>query len=102
MAYRVRLTPEAEDNIEGLYRWLIRRAPLRATQWFNGLVDAIESLASHPQRCPLAPENKFFEQEIRHLLYGKGRGVYRILFTIDIDAVVVLHVRHGARRHLEF
>jgi plasmid stabilization system protein ParE len=100
MAYRVRLTPEAEADIEELYRWLIAPTPLRGPAWFNGMMDAIESLASHPQRCPLAPETAFFPKEIRQLLYGRGRGVHRILFTIKGATVVVLHVRHGARTHL--
>ena len=100
MAYRVRLTPEAEADIEELYRWLIARTPLRGAEWFNGMMDAIESLASHPQRCPLAHEAPFFQEEIRQLLYGRGRGVHRILFTIKDATVVVLHVRHGARKHL--
>ena len=94
------LTPEAEADIEELYRWLIARSPLRGAEWFNGMMEAIESLASHPQRCPLAPETPFFREEIRQLLYGRGRGVHRILFTIKDDSVVVLHVRHGARKHL--
>jgi len=100
MAYRVRLTPESETGIEELYRWLIARSPLRGAEWFNRMMDAIESLASHPQRRPLAPETPFFPEEIRQLLYGRGRGVQRILFTIKDDSVVVLHVRHGARKHL--
>jgi plasmid stabilization system protein ParE len=100
MAYRVRLTPEAEADIEALYRGLIARTPLRGAEWFNGMIDAIESLASRPQRCPLAPEAPFFPEEIRQLLSGRSRGVHRILFTIKDDSVVVLHVRHGARKHL--
>jgi hypothetical protein len=40
-------------------------------------------------------------QQLRKLtLYGRGRGVHRILFTIKDATVVVLHVRHGARKHL--
>jgi plasmid stabilization system protein ParE len=101
MGYRVRLMPEAENDIEKLYRWLIARSPVRGAAWFNGMIDAIDSLESHPERCQLAPENQYFEQEIRQLLYGGGRGVYRILFTIKDDTVIVLHVRHGARRILK-
>jgi|SRR5690242_9215033 len=100
MAYRVRLTPEAEADIEELYRWLTARSPLRGPDWFNGMMYAIESLASRLERCPLAPETAFFPEEIRQLLYGRGRGVHRILFTIKDATVVVLHVRHGARKHL--
>jgi hypothetical protein len=48
----------------------------------------------------LASENGHFAEEIRQLLYGRGRNRYRILFTIGEEAVHVLHIRHGARRYL--
>ncbi|MCF2149353.1 hypothetical protein IQ276_023565 [Desmonostoc muscorum LEGE 12446] len=51
-----------------------------------------------PSRCSLAFENYFFEQEIRQLLYGKGRNAYRILFTIVNDSVEILFVRHAAQK----
>ncbi|MEM8642883.1 MAG: hypothetical protein AAGG51_29310 [Cyanobacteria bacterium P01_G01_bin.54] len=35
-----------------------------------------------PKRCPFAPENTKFSQEIRQFIYGKGRNAYRILFTV--------------------
>jgi hypothetical protein len=36
---------------------------------------------------------------VRHLLYGRSRNVYRIIYAIDERglAVTVLHIRHGAR-----
>jgi plasmid stabilization system protein ParE len=77
-----------------------RALPSPRGRMVQRMMDAIESLASHPQRCPLAPETPFFTEEIRQLLYGRGRCVHRILFTIKDDSVVVLHVRHGARKHL--
>ncbi len=57
-----------------------------------------------PKRCPLARENKYFSQEIRQLLYGRGRNLYRILFTIvdgqDISTVRILHIRHSSQQTL--
>jgi hypothetical protein len=35
------------------------------------------------------------------LLFGKRRGVYRILFTMAGNTVNVLHIRHGARAPLK-
>jgi hypothetical protein len=49
----------------------------------------------------MTPENEYAEEEIRQLLYGRRRGVYRILFTIEGDMVSVLTVRHGARGLLQ-
>jgi hypothetical protein len=57
-----------------------------------------------PKRCPLARENKYFSQEIRQILYGRGRNSYRILFTIvegkDVSTVRILHIRHAAQQTL--
>jgi plasmid stabilization system protein ParE len=60
--------------------------------------DAIASLATFPKRCPLAPETVRFPFEVRQLLYGRKPHVYRILFTIEGDTVIVLHIRHGRRK----
>ena len=60
-------------------------------------MDAINSLKTFPRRGPIAPENEFFTQEIRQLLYGAGKRVYRILYTIQNDAISILHIRHSAQ-----
>jgi hypothetical protein len=41
-----------------------------------------------------------FPFEVRQLLYGRKAHRFRVLFTIDGDIVVVLHIRHGRRQHL--
>ena len=51
-----------------------------------------------PSRCSLAFENSFFVEEIRQLVYGKGRNAYRILFTIVDDSVQIIFVRHAAQK----
>jgi len=100
MTFRVIIQPPAQADIEETYRWIAKSSPQSAATWYNGLIDAIETLTTLPHRCPLAPENDAFEEEIRQLLYGKRGGVYRILFTLVGETVRVLHVRYGARRYL--
>jgi plasmid stabilization system protein ParE len=100
MTYRVILQPQAEADIETAYLWKCDNAPQAAARWFAGIVEAINSLDQFPARCPLAPENEHFTQEIRQLLQGPRHDVYRILFTIQADTVHVLHVRHSAQQHL--
>jgi hypothetical protein len=51
----------------------------------------------HPGRCRLAAEANELGFELRDLLFGKRRGVYRILFVVDERTVNVLHIRHAAR-----
>src|SRR5690348_2211700 len=101
MTYQVAVQPSAEAEMEAAYEWAAERAPITAARWYNGLVDAIRSLADNPERCPLAPENDYFPEEIRNLIYGKRRNAYRIIFTIRGDTVHVLQVRRGARRVLK-
>ncbi|WP_341529759.1 type II toxin-antitoxin system RelE/ParE family toxin [Nostoc sp. UHCC 0302] len=78
--------------------------PERVRQWYEGLLRTIESLSKMPKRCPLARENEYFSQEIRQILYGRGRNSYRILFTIlettDFSIVRILHIRHAAQQTL--
>jgi len=101
MKYKLIIQPPALEDLEEAYDWIRQRAPEGAARWFNGFVDALETLRSFPERCGVAPEDQYFEQEIRQLLYGRRGGVYRALFTIEGDKVHVLHVRHGARKPLE-
>src|SRR5436309_13182653 len=94
MKYRIILQPEAAEQAEQAYLYIARQAPRNAVRWYERLLDAIDSLADFPQRCSLAPEDQYFDEEIRHFVFGN----YRILFTIHHDAVRILHVRHAARR----
>ena len=61
----------------------------------------MESLRTDPLRHGFAPEHEDVQVGLRQLLYGKGRNVYRILYTVDEDTVVVLHIRHAARQLLD-
>jgi plasmid stabilization system protein ParE len=98
--YDIVVQQEALDGIDSAYRYIASENAEAALDWIDGLMSAIESLASHPARCPFAPENEFFRREIRQLIYGDRWNAYRVLFTIERDTVQVLHVRHGARRWL--
>jgi len=66
-------------------------------------MDCLYALDRLPYRCPLAREAKKAKREIRCLLFGKRRYVYRILYEVDEAkrAVWILHIRHGARRDMK-
>jgi plasmid stabilization system protein ParE len=89
-------TPAQQDN-EAAYLWIAERDSEAADCWFNGIYDTIGSLALFPERCPLAPESRFFDREIREAFQGRRQYKYRILFTLSEGEVHILHVRHGAR-----
>ncbi|MGO9257290.1 MAG: type II toxin-antitoxin system RelE/ParE family toxin [Bryobacteraceae bacterium] len=99
MAFRVEITPRAEQDADSILGWLLsQHAGEAGLQWFLRLQAAIASLADFPKRCALAPENASVPFEMRQLLYGRKPHVYRILFTIQGDVVYVLRIRHGRRQ----
>ena len=87
----------ARLDIADAYAWIAERDPVAAALWFNSLHETIFSLDIFPERCPLAPEARFFKMEIRQIFHGRRHNKYRILFAVGENSVHVLHVRHGAR-----
>jgi plasmid stabilization system protein ParE len=100
MTFQVEITPIAEAQIEQAYRWYRERNPKFADCWFRGLMNTIATLQEKPQRCTLAAEHEIFPEEVRQLLYGKTKNVYRVLFTIRDTTVYALYVRHSAQAPL--
>jgi toxin ParE1/3/4 len=95
MAYRVDLTERAGRNLRRIYLIINGEDAAQARAWFNGLEKAILSLDEHPARGAPTPE----DGNLRHLLYGRRRHRYRIIYDTDEDNRVftVLHIQHGAR-----
>ncbi|MBS1823028.1 MAG: type II toxin-antitoxin system RelE/ParE family toxin [Acidobacteria bacterium] len=87
--------PRAERDLEIIFQFVQADTSTTANKWFNGLIDAIESLSVLPQRNPGTTE----DPALRQLLYGNKPHIYRIIYSIDLSRKIVdiLHVRHGAR-----
>ena len=102
MVYRVVLADSARADAYALYDRVVSAAPHRGPLWFEELIDSLYSLDRLPLRCPLARESEAARREIRCLLFGKRRNIYRILYEVDESSktVWVLHIRHGARKDL--
>jgi plasmid stabilization system protein ParE len=96
----LRLPKVAEAQIEQAYQWYREHNTEFADRWFRGLMNAIATLQEKPQRCALAVEHEIFPEEVRQLLYGKSKNIYRVLFTIRDTTVYVLYVRHSAQAPL--
>src|SRR5262249_2846561 len=101
MPHSVQITARALREIDETLEWLAERSSQAAARWHGQLVEAVRSLEDKPERRGLAPESEWFPGEIRQLLYGKRRGVYRILFEIRDNTVYILRVRHSAQALLE-
>jgi hypothetical protein len=72
MAFRVEIAAAAPIEADEILKWLIgQHAGETGLRWFLPLDDPIDLLETFPQRCPVAPKNNVFPQEIRLSLYGR-------------------------------
>ena len=99
MVYRVSLSVPAESDAYAGFERIRAAAPMHAEKWLIRLFSAIESLEQIPTRCPVIPEATELGFSARHLIFGKGRGVHRIIFHIreEEQHVRVLRIWHGFR-----
>ena len=98
MVYRVRLTPRAAGDADVIYRRLIVEAPFSGARWYNKLIGTLQSLDTFPERGQTVKNLSRSEHLVRRVLFGRKPSVYRIYYRIEGETVLVLHIRHGARR----
>ena len=100
MPYRVEIAPEAAKEIEEIYLYIAQDSPGNAARWYFAIHDKIQTLKESPNRCPAAFESRFYSYEIRNLIFGS----YRVLFRVKEpeQRVQILHVKHGARERTPF
>ena len=102
MTFRVKLSKKAERDGEAILDWLWEQnAGNAGLRWLEGMEKQIASLDTFPHRCCLAPETSRFPFEIRQLLYGRKPHVYRILFSVESNTVLVLHIRRPGQNTAE-
>lgn len=104
MRFHVRLSKSARQDADDAYTWMKEHhSEAQAIRWFNGLVDAVNSLEEMPLRCPAAPEGAELGMELRHLLYGKRSAAYRLVYAVvsgsgnEEGTVHIYRIWHGAR-----
>ncbi len=96
MTLPIRLTREAKENISAISRYISQDSAVSAYQWRERIRKKLRALKDFPTRHELVFSASEGGRDVRHTFFG----AYRILYPIDVDAVVVLTVRHGARRPL--
>lgn len=103
MSYSVVTTERAAREIEDAAAWWAREHSVeQAERWYQGIRAAIAGLAKSPERCPAAAERQAFPYDIRELHFGlSAKPTHRVVFTTICETVLVLTVRHTARRPLQ-
>ena len=87
---RVRLTPEAETDLEGIGDRIADRNPARALSYVRELRARCARIGEFPHAGPPRPQ---WGEGIRIAVHGK----YLIVYRVGEDTVQVLRVVHGAR-----
>lgn len=95
MSHRVIVAQRAKNDLRHYYQVAAEYAPVTAARWLHRFEAALDSLSENPERCTLAPEDDLLDETIYQFFYGKRKGRYRALFTIDGEHVIILHVRRG-------
>jgi len=102
MANRVVVTARARADALEAFAWLAERSPEAAERWYLSLQEAIAELSTMPERNPVAEEeSKLLSVTMRQMLYGRRRGTYRLLFTIEAEVVTLHYVQHAMRGSIE-
>jgi plasmid stabilization system protein ParE len=96
MARLIITGPAARDIEAAYFWWKENRSAEQADRWYDGINNAIQSLRTIANRCPLAPD--LLALGLRQLLFGVGRrATHRIVFAINADSVIILRVRHSSQ-----
>ncbi|HEY2909287.1 MAG TPA: type II toxin-antitoxin system RelE/ParE family toxin [Gemmataceae bacterium] len=98
MSRSIDIRPKARIDIWTRYRRLEQLdSKASAERWYTELIRKIRTLAEDSRLWPEADEAIDIGIDLRCMPYGRGRHKYRVLFTIDGDAVNVLRIRHTAQ-----
>jgi plasmid stabilization system protein ParE len=95
--YRADISDTADLEADAIFLWLNRnRGPEQADRWYRGLIAAFESLTLFLHRYESVPA----QSQVRRMLYGLYRVLYRIIepaASDDVPTVRILRSIHGAR-----
>lgn len=90
--YKIEIVDSAVAEIENYVYYIARDSVQNALNWQQEVEAKIYSLDTLPTRCAIAEESRYFDFEVRQLVIGN----YRALFRIENDVVQILHFRHGS------
>jgi hypothetical protein len=80
--HTITIYPRGRVDIHTAVAGRSQRSASAGARLHAGLLAAIRTLANNPERCPLAEEAPDLGCDLRELLYGRRRDVFRILFLV--------------------
>lgn len=88
---KVVISASAVVELEQIGDYIAARNPLRAISFVDEMREKCRALGKAPRRYALLP--RYEPTGIRRCVHGN----YLIFFRIEADAIVVVHILHGAR-----
>lgn len=93
MGFPVILTPQSQDDLAGIVRYIAKDNPDEAKAFGNLLIDKALSLGSLPERGRVVPE--LSEPSVREIIHGPYRIIYEVFHGPTV--IYVLRFWHGAQ-----
>jgi plasmid stabilization system protein ParE len=98
MLREVELDRRVESDLAAIEASISTRvSPTSAARWLKKLRVAMMELDRSADRFPEAEEAAFFGRKLKMSLVGNKSHVYRVIFEILDDRVIVYRVRHAAQ-----
>ena len=86
---RIVWSPLAVQRLREATEYIAHDKPGAAERWVNGAFEAVGRLAELPHSGRVVPE--LGRPDIREVIYG----IYRIIYRVSPEAILVLTVQHG-------
>jgi plasmid stabilization system protein ParE len=93
--FRVNMTAEALEDLEGIRDFIARHSPDTATLYVEKMLAEIAGLDFIPNRYKKVGESRKWRSPVHAMVFNPYIVYYRI--EVDALAVYILTIRHGAR-----
>lgn len=94
MKLQVRVSIQAQSDVEAILAWLVERSPQGAARWFEKYLEMLQLLPERAINCPQAPEATVVGRDLRQTLFKTRRGnTYRSVFLLEAEFIQLLAVR---------
>ena len=98
MGFPVILTPQSQDDLAHIVRYIAKDSPDHARAFGNLLIDKSLSVGVLPERGRVVPEVN--EPSVREIIHGPYRIIYEVFH--DPTVIYVLRFWHAARGTAQF
>ena len=91
MAQKLRWHPEAVNDLEAICRYIAKDSQNYAILFAEKIFSIAERISRFPLSGRIVPEYK--QKNIREIIYGN----YRVVYRIKNDIIEIATITHGAR-----